>query len=64
MLLYDKRPGVESYFIADIEENGMKTYEVPELDPSVTVSYEDVVKNLSLPPKKADVIIDARPAAR
>ncbi|KAL8293191.1 hypothetical protein RQP46_000885 [Phenoliferia psychrophenolica] len=65
VILYDKRPAIESYFIADIEEN-MPSYEVPELDQSFVRSYEEVVENSAhdLAIDSASVVLDARPAAR
>lgn len=65
VLLYDKRPAIESYFIADIEEN-MPEYPVVEVDASFVRSYEQVVENSAndLAEATAEVVLDARPAGR
>ena len=65
VLLYDSRPGIESYFIQDVGDNGIKAYEVPELDPAFARSWEQVADNSELAGSEAsEVTLDARPAAR
>ncbi|KAK4699308.1 thiosulfate/3-mercaptopyruvate sulfurtransferase, partial [Phenoliferia sp. Uapishka_3] len=62
VLLYDSRPAIESYFIADIEEN-MPEYPAVELDTAFVRSYEEVVEN-SQKSDGAEVVLDARPKGR
>lgn len=64
-LMYAKKPRVESYFIADIEEH-MTEYPVPTLDESAVKNYEHMVDNskLDLDQSEAEIVLDARPADR
>lgn len=63
VILYDSRPAIESYFIGDAEEKGMKEYVGAVLDESVVRSYEEMVEN-SQKSRGAEIVIDARPAGR
>ncbi|KAM0748913.1 thiosulfate sulfurtransferase [Meredithblackwellia eburnea MCA 4105] len=65
LLMYDKRPRVESYFIADIEEH-MPQYIGAELDEGFIKSYEQVVSNSEedLVRPETAVVLDARPGGR
>ncbi|SCV70411.1 BQ2448_1805 [Microbotryum intermedium] len=66
-LLYRKRPQVESYFIADIEEH-FTEYPEPQLDASVVRDNASIVANAEKGDPSAstevDYVLDARPAGR
>lgn len=64
-LLYARKPRVESYFIADIEDH-FTDYPVPELDQAFIRSYEQMVANSErdLEEKDSEIVLDARPAGR
>ncbi|SGZ25868.1 BQ5605_C024g09786 [Microbotryum silenes-dioicae] len=66
-LLYRKRPQVESYFIADIEEH-FTEYPEPQLDTSVARDNVEIVANADKGDPSAsanvDYVLDARPAGR
>ena len=64
-LLYAKKPRVESYFIADIEDH-FTEYPVPELNQAFIRSYEQMVANSErdLNQSDAEIVLDARPAGR
>lgn len=67
MLLYDSRPGIESYFIGDVEEMGERDYLFEENwegeGKEGVRSYGDVVRNSEMG-AEGDIVLDARPAGR
>ncbi|CDR39862.1 RHTO0S04e11056g1_1 [Rhodotorula toruloides] len=61
-LLYAHKPRVESYFIADIEEN-FSEYKVDGGEKSDVRQWKDMTKNIKKG-EKGDVVVDARAAGR
>lgn len=62
ILLYDKRPAIESYFIQDVEEH-MPAYVGAKLDEGAVRSYEEMV-GIVAGDGGDEVVVDARPAGR